>query len=221
MIKKVLIAEDHESANISVQMTLEELGIAVADHVYYCDDALLYIEKALKNGVSYDLLITDLSFEEDHRPQKIKNGEMLIAAVRKIQSDLRILVFSAENRSTIITQLFEDAGIDGYVRKARGDARELVKAINHIGNNLRYCSQETIQLMKRRKSHDFSELDIAIISQMVNGKKQQEISDYLKTNNMFPSSKSTIEKRLNYIKDALDFSTNEQLIAHCVKMGIV
>ena len=221
MIKKVLIAEDHESANMSVQKTLDELNIAIANHIYYCDDALLHIEKALQNDDSYDLLITDLSFEEDHRPQKIKSGEALIAAARKIQPDLKVLVFSAENRPSVITQLFEHLNIDGYVRKARGDIKELVKAINHIDNNQRYCSQETVQLMKQSKSHDFSELDIAIISQMIKGKNQQEISNYLKENNTRPSSLSSIEKRLHGIRAALDLSTNQQLIAHCIKMGIV
>ncbi len=221
MIKKVLIAEDHESASISVQKTLEQLGIVQSEYAYYCDDALLSVEKALQNGDSYDLLITDLSFEKDHRPQKTTSGSALIIAVRKVQPDLKVLVFSAENRSAVIVQLFENLGIDGYVRKARGDAKELLKAINHIDNNQRYCSQETIQLMKQSKSHDFSELDIAIISQMISGKKQKEISSYLKEHNIFPSSTSSIEKRLNYIKGTFDFSSNEQLIAYCVKMGIV
>lgn len=56
---------------------------------------------------------------------------------------------------------------------------------------------------------------------MIEGKRQQEISDHLRKNNIQPAGLSSIEKRLNYIKEALNFSTNEQLIAHCVKMGIV
>jgi len=221
MIRKVLIAEDYESANISVQKTLEELDIAIADYVYYCDDALIKIQKAVQAGDSYDLLITDLSFDEDHRIQKIVNGEALIAAVREIQPDLKILVFSIENRPASIQALFDKLEIDGYVRKARGDVKELIKAINHISMNQRYSSQETTLLIKQNKTYEFSVLDTTIVSQMAKGKKQQEISDYLKKNNIHPSSLSSIEKRLHDIKEALDFSTNQQLIIHCVKMGIV
>jgi two-component system capsular synthesis response regulator RcsB len=47
MINKVLIAEDHESANFSVQKTLEDLGVSDPDHVFYCDDALLKIQKGV------------------------------------------------------------------------------------------------------------------------------------------------------------------------------
>ena len=47
-IEKVLIAEDHESANLSVQKTLEELSIADLHYVYYCDDALLKIQRVCR-----------------------------------------------------------------------------------------------------------------------------------------------------------------------------
>src|SRR5258708_24293087 len=98
MIKKVLIAEDHESSNISVQKTLEEMGIGDPDYVYYCDDALVRIQKAKEGGEPYDLLITDLYFDADHRPQKIGGGAVLINAVREVQPELRVLVFSAEGK---------------------------------------------------------------------------------------------------------------------------
>ena len=65
MIKKVLIAEDHESANISVQKTLDEMGILDPDYVYYCDDALVRVQKAMEAGEPYDLLITDLYFDTE------------------------------------------------------------------------------------------------------------------------------------------------------------
>src|ERR1700743_165600 len=112
MIKKVLIAEDYESTNISVQKTLEEMEIEVANHVSYCDDALVRIRKAKEDGDPYDLLITDLYFDEDHRTQQIADGAALVAAVREIQPDLRILVFSAEGKATVIGRLYDVEHVD-------------------------------------------------------------------------------------------------------------
>ncbi len=221
MIQKILIAEDHETANISVQKTLEELGIANPDYVYYCDDALLKIKKAIEAGDSYDLLITDLYFEKDHREQQLNGGEALIEAVRKLQPDIKVLVFSAESKPLLIERLFGQLQIDGYVRKARGDARELMKAINTIKDHQRYIPSLVAELTRHKKAHEFTKYDVTILSLMVAGKKQQEVSDYLKENNINPSGLSSIEKRLKYIKEALDFTTNEQLIAHCIKMGIL
>src|SRR5688572_12171092 len=115
MIRKVLIAEDQESANISVQKSLEEMGITDMDYVYYCDDALLKIENEKKAGRSYDLLICDLYFEQDYRAQKISGGTALISAARHIQPELMILVFSTESKPAVIDSLFRNHGIDGFV----------------------------------------------------------------------------------------------------------
>ena len=62
MFKNVLIAEDHESASISVQKTLADLGIVRSDYAYYCDDALTRIKKALLGNEPYELLITEVLF---------------------------------------------------------------------------------------------------------------------------------------------------------------
>ncbi|MGC4231464.1 MAG: response regulator [Niabella sp.] len=221
MIQKVLIAEDHESASISVQKTLEELGIAYPDYVYYCDDALLKIKKAIEQDSAYDLLITDLYFDEDHREQYLSGGKALIEAARQVQPAIKILVFSAEGRPAIIETLFNDLHIDGYVRKARGDARELLKALATINNNGRYTPVFFKDQVKYKKAHEFTSFDTTVLSLMAEGKRQQEISDYLKANQVQPSGLSSIEKRLSQIREALGFSTNEQLIAHCVKMGVI
>jgi len=221
MIKKVLIAEDHESANISVQKTLEEMGIADADYVYYCDDALVRVQKAKQDGHPYDLLITDLYFDEDHRTQKIAGGAALIASAREIQPDLVILVFSAEGKAAVIEMLFDAQNIDGYVRKGRNDAKELKMAIDHIGRNQRYFPRHLIELVKQKNAHEFTKFDVIILSLLAQGIRQKDIPAYLQQNNIRPSGLSSVEKRLNHMKEVLEFSNNEQLIAYCKDMGIV
>jgi two-component system capsular synthesis response regulator RcsB len=43
----------------------------------------------------------------------------------------------------------------------------------------------------------------------------------LQENQIKPSGLSSLEKRLNHIREVLNFSNNEQLIAYCKDMGIV
>jgi DNA-binding NarL/FixJ family response regulator len=221
MIKKILIAEDHESANISVQKTLEEMGIGDADYVYYCDDALVGIQRAVAAGAPYDLLITDLYFEADHRPQKIESGAQLIYAVREIQPDLRVLVFSAEGKIPAIEALYTAANIDGYVRKGRHDAKELKLAIGQIAGRERYFPRFYTQATRQENVHDFTPYDIKIISLMAQGMRQKDIPVYLQKKQIKPAGLSSIEKRLGYIREVLNFSSNEQLVAYCKDMGIV
>jgi two-component system, NarL family, captular synthesis response regulator RcsB len=221
MIKKVLIAEDHESANISIRRTLEELGIPQPDYVYYCDDALTKIQRGLQTSEPYDMLITDLYFEEDAHVQKIAGGLKLIPAVRKIQPELKILVFSAEHKPTTIEMLFDQLDIDGYVRKARNDAKELKSALETISQNQCYFPRHLMQVIRQKNAYDFTEYDITIIGLLASGMRQNQIPAYLQEKKIKPSSLSSMEKQLNHIKSILEFSKNEQLVAFCKDMGII
>jgi DNA-binding NarL/FixJ family response regulator len=116
MFKKVLIAEDHEVRNLGVVNALTELQIPHFDFVNYCDDALQKI-KAAATADSYDLLITDLSFDEDHIEQKVNSGQQLIEEVRKIQPNLKVIAFSIEKKPKIIDDLFKIHNINGFVSK--------------------------------------------------------------------------------------------------------
>lgn len=221
MIKKVLIAEDHESANISVQRTLEELLINDVAYAYYCDDAMSKIESAVKAGNSFDLLITDLYFEPDGHEQELAGGMELIAAAREIQPDLKILVFSAENKPAIIDLLYSQYEIDGFVRKARNDARELKEAIGEITRHRQYFPRHIKQVIDKKNAYAFSEFDITIITLLAQGTLQKDIPAYLYRERIKPSGLSSVEKRLNQMKEALGFSKNEQLVAYCKDLGVI
>lgn len=99
MFRKVLIAEDYESSNISVQKVIDDLNISESKFVSYCDDAVAWAKVAMENGHAFELLITDLSFDEDHRKQEINSGQQLIQAIRAMQPDIKVLVFSVEKKS--------------------------------------------------------------------------------------------------------------------------
>jgi len=221
MFKRVLIAEDQEMASISVRKTLEDLAISQSEYTYYCDDAFLQIKKNIDSEQPFDLLITDLSFEEDHRPQLLAGGLELIAAVRAIQPYIKVLVFSAEKKAAIIDTLFKELGINAYVRKARNDAMDLKMGIEAIYKDKTYLSSQLKSVIKQKNAYEFSGYDIAIISLLSQGTLQKDIPNYLQQNNIKPSGLSSVEKRLNLMKEVLEFTKNEQLVAYCKDFGII
>ena len=221
MFKKVLIAEDHEHANISLRKTLDDLDIDQRDFRYYCDDALDLVEKAMRQENPFDLLITDLSFDEDKNIQKIKGGKELIRAVKAIQPDLKIIVFSVQNNISIVDELFENLHIDAYVRKARYDAADLRRAIDAVANHKKYRSADLMRNKRAENSYDFKTFDIQIITLLCDGVPQKNIPSHLREKNIKPAGLSSVEKRLNAIKTSLNISSNEQLIAHCKDHKII
>jgi len=216
MFKKVLIADDCDSTNISVEKTLTDLNILhdSSNHVTYCDAAFSRIKKALSNGQPYDLLITDLSFNNDV-PQLLEDGTELIRAVKKVQPGLKILVFSGEDRSTVARRLYRELNLDGYVPKGRGDTKDLKAAIEKMATDQRYLSTNLRMDLKANFSIIFDEYDKMVLSMLMEGNSQKDIAIYIKKNNIKPSSLSSLEKRLSEIKSTLNISNNEQLIAYC------
>lgn len=221
MIDKIIIAEDHQSANLSVEKTIEELNVRQSDYVFYCDDALNKIQLAKQKGQPYDLLITDLYFEEDGAIQKISSGFDLIQSARTIQPGIMILVFSGEDRPAIIDKLFKQYEVDAYVRKARHDIKELKLAFEALSKGQRYYPHALVQLIRQSNTYEFTEFDISIIRLLSQGYQQKEIPAYLKKNNIEPYSLSSVEKKLKQIRDELGFSKNEQLVLFCKETGML
>lgn len=221
MFSKILIAEDHESSNFSVQRVLEELRIPNVDYVYYCDDALANIKKALENELPYDLLITDLSFEEDHRTQLIKNGRELIKCCRDICPELNIIVFSGEHRVGVIDLLFKELNINAYVKKARSDSSELKKAIETVYNGNSYISHNMKFPIKSANTLEFSNFDITLLKLLSDGILQKNIPKKLQEQNIYPNSLSSVEKRINMMKLSLAAANTEELIAFGKNIGII
>lgn len=222
MFKKVLIAEDHESISISVQKTLTDLGIHydARDYVYYCDDALSRVKKALSVQEPYELLITDISFDTDI-PQALIGGRELIKAVKAIQPDIKTLVFSIENRMAVASTYINELGVDAFVPKARGDAKDLKIAIESLTKNKTYLSPNLRQLPGLQKKFDFTPYDKKIIHLLAAGTAQKDIPLYLQKTNIRPAGLSSVEKRLHTIKTTLNISSNEQLVAYCKDLKVI
>ncbi|QHS56530.1 response regulator transcription factor [Mucilaginibacter sp. 14171R-50] len=221
MLQTALIAEDHQNSNNWIRQTLKEMGIETVKHAYYCDDAYSLLKWGVQNGQAFDLLVTDLSFNTSGREQKLNGGAALIAAARDIQPDIKVLVFSAEQQETIITSLYQRSDINGYVCKGPSDAEDLKTAIESISKNKRYIPAGLLQQVRTKNAHDFSDYDIMVIAQLAKGTLQKNIPAYLQQQGIKANSLSSIEKRLNQIKDALGFTNNVQLIAYCKDYRII
>ncbi|MFT3918147.1 DNA-binding response regulator [Cloacibacterium sp.] len=220
MFKKIIIAEDHEVRNLGVINTLKELKIPTFEFVNYCDDAVHKIKNSISDNNPYDLLITDLSFDEDYKNQEIKNGQELIKEVRKMLPNLKIIVFSIEKKPKIIDDLFKIYQIDGFVSKGRNDGKELKNTLKKVFANKKVLPQEIINSI-RNHATEFNSYDVLLLESLAKGLRQQEIEEYFKEKNIKPNSQSSIEKRLNELRESLNAKTNVEMVVLCKDLGII
>lgn len=222
MFKKVLVAEDFDSISIAVGEALKELSVSEIHHAKYCDDAFLKIKKALHDNEPYDLLVSDLSFKIDHRENKLNSGEELIAAIKKIQSDIKIIVFSIEDKSFRVKSLFTNLGINAYVSKGRNSIPELKKAISEIFNsNSKMLSVGLCHALRDKSLIEIEAYDIEILKLLSKGNTLEDISSEFKNKGISPNGNSSLEKRINRLKIYLKANNNVHLIAIAKDLGMV
>ncbi|MBK0371234.1 response regulator transcription factor [Flavobacterium agrisoli] len=222
MFKKVLIAEDFDSINLGICQALDDLHIPHFDHSKYCDDAFLKIRKALADGAPYDLLISDLSFKTDHRTVEIENGDQLIAKVRKLKPELKIIAYSVEDKPYRIQSLFENANLNAFVIKGRNSIEELKKAIQVLAtSDSTYISPEVAHVLREQHSFEIDDYDVMILKQLSLGIAQDEMGASFKNMGITPNSKSTLEKRIAKLKDFFKANNTTHLISIAKDMGVI
>lgn len=222
MFQKVLIAEDFDFVSSGVKAEISKLDIAQIEYVQYCDEALLKLKRAKLDGVPFDLLISDLSFENDYRGQKITSGDDLIKEVRKEFPDLKVIVFSVEDKPYRIQTLVKEQKINAYVWKSRDGIRELKQAINNCyEQDSFYISPKLASTISTNQLVEITDYDVFLLKHLSQGYSQDQISAKLKENNYTPTSISAIEKRLRLLKEYFNANNPTHLVSISKDIGLI
>lgn len=221
MFSKVLLAEDIDSTNVAVVQLLNEMGITHVDFAKYCDEAFLKIRKALLDEQPFDLLLTDLHFKADFRESVLTSGEELIEKVKEVQPDIKVIVYSQEEKSFTIKSLFQYFDIDAYVVKGRNSIPELKEAFKKTLAGELYVSPDHAYALQDKTVSEIDSYDLQIIKHLALGITQDEIEVTFKEQGIIPNSKSAIEKRINKLRTYFRANNNVHLIAIAKDMGVI
>jgi two-component system capsular synthesis response regulator RcsB len=221
MFKKILIAEDIDSINYGIEKVLEGIPGVATTHAKYCDEALLKYKKAILDNEPYDLLITDLSFKQDYKQAVLENGEDLIAAIKEINPNFPILVYSIEDKPYRIKCLFDLHNINAFVLKGRYSSLELREAVSKLNKGEKYISKDIAHYLFSKETEEITNNDILILDLLAKGYSQNEIATNLEENRISPSSVSAIEKRINKLKIQLKAKNTIQLVALAKDIGMI
>jgi len=221
MFKKVLIVDDHDDINKGVLGILNDFGITNVQNSQYCDDAFLKIKRAIFDKAPYDLVITDLSFKEDHRDSNIASGEDLIAKIREDYKDLPIIVYSMKDQLQKVRLLVNNYKINAYVCKDRKGSQELSEAINLVYDEKLFLSPQVANALSSKVDLEITDYDIELTKQLSLGLDQKGISRYLIENNISPGSVSSIEKRINKLRIKFKADNATHLVAKMKDLGLI
>lgn len=221
MFKKVLVVDDHDVVNEGVLRVLKSNNINNVVKAQYCDEAFLKIKNAALNNQPFDLLISDLSFKEDYKENKLKSGEDLVAAIKPEYPNLAVIIYSMEERLQKVRTLINAYGVNAYVCKGRKGAFELSIALTQVVKNKLYLSPQVQSALNKKNDLEIDDYDIELIKNLSLGLSQTEISTLFKTQNIAPSSLSSIEKRINKLKDIFKANNTIHLVSIVKDLGLI
>lgn len=221
MFKNVLVSDDLISINLGMLTILDDLKVDQVTSVQYCDDAYLRIQRAEKDDKPFELLITDLSFKKDHRDERLQSGEDLIKVLHATVPNLKIIVYSIEDRVQTVKRLINDYGVKGYVCKGRRGLHELKEAIQAVYDDGSYVSETVAQALSKKSDLEIDDYDILMLKHLSLGMSQEQISQLYRDKNMSPSSLSSIEKRLNKLRIQFKAKNAIHLVAIVKDLGLI
>ncbi|AXT63614.1 DNA-binding response regulator [Aquimarina sp. AD10] len=222
MFEKVLVTEDLGSINHGIANILHErTGVKEVQQAQYCDDAYLKFRRALRDDKPFDLLITDLSFKESHRQRELVSGLQLIDAIRLIQPDIKVIIYSMEDRPAKVKSFFKEQSINGYVCKGRYGLNELVQSVGEVYHNNTFISPLLANAMNKNNVFELKDYDLLLLKHLSDGLTQEEIRMYFKRNHISPNSISSIEKRLNKLKYNFKAKNAIHLVAMTKDLGLL
>jgi DNA-binding NarL/FixJ family response regulator len=213
MFEKVLIVDDHASINNDVFDILSQEGVTHIDKASYCDDAYNKVKKAALDKEPYDLIVTDLLFKQDHRERRLSSGEALVYELRSEFETLPIIVYTQEDHFQTVRILIDELEANAYVCKSRESDQELRKALKKVFAGASYLSKEVERALVEKHDNEISEYDLYIVRLIAEGNVQSEIGKQLRQSNIYPNSTSSIEKRLNFLKDQFSAKNTTHLIS--------
>lgn len=184
MNKKILIADDHYIVRAGTAAILEleypELEIHFATRY---DEV-----KTQVSNTTYDFIFLDIDM-----PGTLYTG--MISDLKRIQPDIKILIFSAFEKETILQYIH--AGAQGYLNK-KSEEDEIKYAVQSMFQTGIYYPQEIIPFIiknttERTVVNSLSPREYEIFELLAQGNGNLEISNIL---NIQKSTISTLKKRI-------------------------
>lgn len=221
MFTKILIAEDEDSDNLGIVSAVSEFTKAHVDKAQFCDKTLLKIKDAIRKDIPYDLLISDLSFALDYKKHKITTGKQLIEEVKKVQPDIKIIVFTGEKKPAIIKSFFTHHKIDGYVCKGLYGLTQLVQAITAVDQGNIYTCPVSKDALHQKNVLRLDQYEVSLLKLLSQGYKQEEISQHFIEHNITPNSRRSVEDRIRKLRYDFNAKTNIQLVYIVNQLGLI
>ena len=213
-IVKVIIVDDHELFRLGLKTAIESRhpDICIVGEAGLGADFFAL----LKNNVVADVILLDIMLPD-------MNGFQIARRLKTEYPNLKILIISAENTSSVIQEML-DIGVEGFISKFNSSPDMLVEAIRSIMQGFEYFGRDISDIINRiyiakkkttQVSAEFSEQEKHIIEYSQQGLSAKMIADRLNI------STRTVDWHKSNIFRKLGINSSLEMVRFAVQNGII
>lgn len=219
---RILIADDHQLVLEGFLNSLKEVGDFDVVTTTNCDAAFDLIKTHI-NSNPFQLLFTDLSFDNITEESDLDGGEELIKAIRNNEFDIKIGVITAHTETNRIYNVISNLNPNSYLLKSKSSATEIGFAVQKMLANEYYYTHEIHQKILRRNVVQIQMDDVAIqiLKELPNHSKISNLEGVIKKNNGTAIKLRSIETKLANLRTDLNANNNTDLILKVKELGII
>ena len=219
---KILIVDDHQLIIQGLLCSLEEVGDFEVVTTSDCDHALQLI-KASEKSAPFQVLFTDLSFDNTTKETILNSGEALIKAIRVNEIQIKVAVITGHTETSRVYSVISNLKPNAYLLKSNCEAAEIGFAIQKMLKNEYYYSHIIHQKIIRRKITQIKIDDVAlqILKELPNHPKISNLEGLIVKNNGNKIKLRSIETKLANLRIDLNAINNTDLILKAKELGLI
>ena len=219
---KILIVDDHQLIIQGLLCSLEEVGDFEVVTTSDCDDAL-HLIKASEKSAPFQVVFTDLSFDNSTKETILNSGEALIKAIRVNEIQIKVAVITGHTETSRVYSVISNLKPNAYLLKSNCEAAEIGFAIQKMLKNEYYYSHIIHQKIIRRKITQIKIDDMAlqILKELPNHPKISNLEGIIVKNNGNKIKLRSIETKLANLRIDLNAINNTDLILKAKELGFI
>jgi two-component system capsular synthesis response regulator RcsB len=219
---RILIVDDHQLVLEGILHSLKEVGDFDVVTTNSCDDALNLI-KSNQNTTPFQILFSDLSFDNTTSENNLASGEELIRAIKNKNIDLKICVITGHTETNSVYNIISNLNPHAYLLKTKCNAIEIGFAIQKMLTNDYYYTHEIHQKLMRRNivQIQMDTIAIQVLKELPNHAKIANLEGIITKHDGTKIKLRSIESKLAKLRIDLSANNNIDLILKAKELGII
>ncbi len=219
---KILLVDDHQLILEGILSCLKNIDNLVIETTNCCDEAFSKIKTAI-HSKPFDIVFTDLSFEDTKGCTVLDGGEALIKAIQKENIPIKTGVITGHFETNRVFNVISNLSPNAYILKGSCNTDELIFAIKKMLKDELYYTHEIHQKLLKRALIEIQMDDVAIqiLKELPKHAKITNLEGFIKKTDGSLVKTRSIEAKLAKLRGDLQACNNTDLVLKAKELGVL